>query len=650
MDNLNLFHELEAILRMNSRYCMEDGTLIKNKIVEDALSLEPELLKYILRHEGLKKIFFCEVNGVMVFDKVKFQHFVMNKSFLPDSYTSYKNKIGLTTDDGSFISESRHVVLAWPYKDCILEGGQTKEEAKRDEIFWSETLAPDEINRLTEPKAFAGFKRYDKDGEHDVEHLLPTDNLIIKGNNLLALYSLRKMYTNKIKLIYIDPPYNTGNDGFGYNDNFNHSSWLSFMRTRLMVARDLLSSDGLIFISIDTSRNNANGVVGSPEMPYLHIILDEIFGRKNFIGHLHWKKKKQPSFLSKIAGVMESILIYAKDESNIRKLQMGQTTDTTKRIDNADNPYSERTITKGIRFMGEPNFVIKKGKYQNKTMTTEFLQDVVVKDGRTQNDFKAIARYRTSQSEINKFCSRDLMYITANCSFRRFKTKDEMDAGKTITDLLLDWGQNQDATEELRKLFEITNDEKAFDNPKPELLMSNIILVATEKGDIVLDYHLGSGTTAAVAHKLERQYIGVEQMDYINTLDIPRLQKVIEGEQGGISKSANWQGGGSFVYCELAKANQQFVDEINKAKSHKALVAIWQKMQSTGYLNYKINVSTFEENAKDFESLSFDNQKRFLIECLDKNMLYIPVSDMESEEYAVSEEDKRLTKEFYKKK
>lgn len=649
MDNLNLFHELEAILRMNSRYCMEDGTLIKNKIVEDALSLEPELLKYILSHEGLKKNFFCEVNGVMVFDKVKFQHFVMNKSFLPDSYTSYKNKIGLTTDDGSFISESRHVVLAWPYKDCILEGGQTKEEAKRDEIFWSETLAPDEINRLTEPKAFAGFKRYDKDGEHDVEHLLPTDNLIIKGNNLLALYSLRKMYTNKIKLIYIDPPYNTGNDGFGYNDNFNHSSWLSFMRTRLMVARDLLSSDGLIFISIDTSRNNANGVVGSPEMPYLHIILDEIFGRKNFIGHLHWKKKKQPSFLSKIAGVMESVLIYAKDESNIGKLQMGQTTDTTKRIDNADNPYSERTITKGIRFMGEPNFVIKKGKYQNKTMTTEFLQDVVVKDGRTQNDFKAIARYRTSQSEINKFCLQDLMYITANCSFRRFKTKDEMDAGKTITDLLLDWGQNQDATEELRKLFEITNDEKAFDNPKPELLMSNIILVATEKGDIVLDYHLGSGTTAAVAHKLERQYIGVEQMDYINTLDIPRLQKVIEGEQGGISKSANWQGGGSFVYCELAKANQQFVDEINKAKSHKALVAIWQKMQSTGYLNYKINVSTFEENAKDFESLSFDNQKRFLIECLDKNMLYIPVGDMESEEYAVSDEDKRLTKEFYKK-
>ena len=116
------------------------------------------------------------MDGIFIFDKVKFQQFVMNKSFLPDSYPAYKNKIGLTTEDGRFISDSREVVLAWPYKDCMLEGGQTKEDAKRNEIFWSETLAPDEINRLTEPKAFTGFKRFDREGEHDVEHVLPTDN------------------------------------------------------------------------------------------------------------------------------------------------------------------------------------------------------------------------------------------------------------------------------------------------------------------------------------------------------------------------------------------------------------------------------------------------------------------------------------------
>ena len=194
MDNLHLYHELEALLKEDSKYRMDDGTLIKNKIVSDALNLNPELLKYLISNDNLKKNFFSELDEMLVFDKVKFQQFVMNKSFLPDSYTAYKNKIGLTTDDGRFISESREVVLAWPYKDCVLEGGQTKEDAKRDEIFWSETLAPDEINRLTEPKVFTGFKRYDRDGVHNVDHLRPTDNLIIKGNKLLTLYSLRKKY------------------------------------------------------------------------------------------------------------------------------------------------------------------------------------------------------------------------------------------------------------------------------------------------------------------------------------------------------------------------------------------------------------------------------------------------------------------------
>ena len=176
---------------MKDNFCSADGQLLKNSIVEAALSLQPKLIKLLLASEELTSRFFTEVDGVKVFDKVKFQRFVMNKSFLADSYTAYKNKIGLTDEDGRFLSESREVVLSWPYKDCMLEGGQTKEEAKRDEIFWSEILAPDAINRLTEPKAFTGFKRYEKDGEHHVEHLLPTDNLIIKGNNLLSLYSLR---------------------------------------------------------------------------------------------------------------------------------------------------------------------------------------------------------------------------------------------------------------------------------------------------------------------------------------------------------------------------------------------------------------------------------------------------------------------------
>jgi adenine-specific DNA-methyltransferase len=163
-----------------------------------------------------------------------------------------------------------------------------------------------------------------------------------------------------------------------------------------------------------------------------------------------------------------------------------------------------------------------------------------------------------------------------------------------------------------------------------------------------MDFFVGSGTTAAVALKMKRRFIAVDQMDYIGTETLKRLQKTIEGEQGGISQAVNWQGGGSFVYCELAKANQQFVEAIETAENNDALADIWQQMQATGYLNYKIDISTIDESATDFAALSLDDQKRFLIECLDKNMLYIPVSDMESEEYEISEEDKRLTKEFYK--
>lgn len=275
MDNLHLYHVLEETLRMEDNFCAADGQLLKNSIVEAALSLQPHLIKLLLTNDELSACFFVEVDGVKVFDKVKFQRFVMNKSFLADSYTAYKNKIGLTDEDGRFISESREVVLSWPYKDCVLEGGQTKEDAKRDEIFWSEILAPDAINRLTEPKAFAGFKRYDKDGEHDVEHLQDTDNIIIKGNNLLSLCSLRKKFSNSVKLIFIDPPYNTGNDSFGYNDSFKRSTWLTFMKNRLEVAKELLKDGGSIFIECDKN-----------EVFYLKVLCDMIFGNENFVSDI----------------------------------------------------------------------------------------------------------------------------------------------------------------------------------------------------------------------------------------------------------------------------------------------------------------------------------------------------------------------------
>ena len=641
MDNLHLYHILENVLRMEEQFCTTDGQLIKNSIVEAALSLQPKLIKLLLDNEELSANFFSDVEGVKVFDKVKFQRFVMNKSFLADSYTAYKNKIGLTDEDGRFLSESCEVVLSWPYKDCMLEGGQTKEDVKRDEIFWSETLAPDEITRLTEPKAFTGFKRYDKDGEHKVENLLLTDNIIIKGNNLLALYSLREKYKGRIKLIYIDPPYyfkkTTATDQFKYNSNFHLSTWLTFLKDRLSVAKSLLCTGGTIWISISEDG-----------MHYLKLVADRIFDKDCFVGTIPRRTRSGKSDVPfNFSQDFDWLLVYTNVGEDVDV--MGRNVERTyyESDDYPGQPWRLADLTKQTTAKERPNSFFtmidpKTGK------------EYPASEKRTWNVSKDTFQEYYDRGEIIFPDDYDFLNITKPYA-RKFK-KDDDKKGKLssiISDfqiqgflkaLLYDC-KNEKGNDEIDNLF--GRDE--FDYAKPEELVKTIIEATTQEGDIVMDFFSGSGTTIAVAHKMNRQYIGVEQMDYINTLDIPRLKDVINGEQGGISKSINWQGGGSFVYCELAKANGEFVEKIQAATTTEALKSIWTKMKETGYLNYKINIATIDANAADFEALSLDDQKRFLIECLDKNLLYIPFSDIDSEEYAISDEDKRLTKEFYKK-
>lgn len=236
---------------------------------------------------------------------------------------------------------------------------------------------------------------------------------------------------------------------------------------------------------------------------------------------------------------------------------------------------------------------------------------------------------------------------------RKFKDEDD-ESGKlsaVISDFLmqdflssvLGNSKNKDGNIEIDTLF--GRDE--FDYAKPENLIKSILEVSTEEGDIVLDYHLGSGTTAAVAHKMNRRYIGIEQMDYIQTLDVERLKKVILGEQGGISQAVNWQGGGSFVYCELAKSNQNIADQIEEAITTEELLGIWERMQETGFMSWKIEPKIINENAKDFSDLSLEDAKRFLIECLDKNLLYVPYSEIDNNEFLITEQDKIINKNFY---
>lgn len=243
--------ELERLLSQKEEFLVE-GALNKNKLAELARRYDPQLLNLLMTEPTTSSHFFSRLEeGVLVFKKDTFLQFLNNKEFLPDSFTAYKTKIGLATSDNKYLSENNEVVLNFPYKDCILEGGQTKEDANRQELFFNETLAPTEINRLLDDKVLTNFKRFDADGEHEVKEVSDTDNLIIKGNNLIALHSLKKRFAEKVKLIYIDPPYNTGNDSFGYNDSFNHSTWLTFIKNRFTIAKDLLSEDGVIFVQCD---------------------------------------------------------------------------------------------------------------------------------------------------------------------------------------------------------------------------------------------------------------------------------------------------------------------------------------------------------------------------------------------------------------
>lgn len=665
MDNLKLFRELETLLRTDSRYCMDDGTLIKNKIVSDALKLNPVLLKYLVSNESLKNNFFSEVDGIFIFDKVKFQQFVMNKSFLPDSYTAYKNKIGLTTEDGRFISDSREVVLAWPYKDCMLEGGQTKEDAKRNEIFWSETLAPDEINRLTEPKAFTGFKRFDREGEHDVEHVLPTDNLIIKGNNLLALYSLRNKFAGKIKLIYIDPPYyfvaNKSEDTFNYNSNFKLSTWCTFMKNRLEIARELLSEDGAIFVQI------SDDGVGE-----LHLILKDVFnrnGENNFINKITVKTKSPSGFASVNPGVFESaeyIIAFAKNKKrwtyNHQYVESQYDPNYKWYITNINAEYTQWNITdigeEVAVLNGFPNKAAAKEKL-NAAIFEKMVSDFALEHKNEVFQSTAIGEDAGSEVVEARNKSRQnagvvyqvernnhyTVYVYNGREMAFYAKKCRNIDGKEVPTVLLTNIWSDISYEGIAKEGNV----KLKGGKKPEKLIRRIVEMASNPGDIVLDFFAGSGTTASVVHKLGRQFITCDQLDSQIEMSLKRLKNVVCGDQSGISKLVNWQGGGSFVYCELAKANQQFIDDIEASETHEALTAIWKQMQATGYLNYKINISSLDENAADFAALSLDDQKRFLMECLDKNMLYIPVSDMESEEYAISEKDKQLTKEVYKK-
>ncbi|WP_343657619.1 site-specific DNA-methyltransferase [Chryseobacterium sp.] len=639
---MKLYQTLEKQIKKEPNYVSDNGEIKKWVVLNKAQNFDEELIGLLLEDSDLKEKFFIKVKDVWVFKQNLFIQFLEQKNYLNDSYTQFKNKVGLTID-GKHLKQRNEVSLVWPFKDCVLEGGQSREEDKKEEIFFNEVLAQDEITELLDPKVLTNAKRFDKDGEHHFDQFnrdengTITDNLIIKGNNLLALHSLKKEFAGKVKLIYIDPPYNTGNDSFQYNDNFNESSWLTFMKNRLEIAKGLLSKDGKIFVQCDDN-----------EQAPLKILLDEVFKKQNFVETFIWKNTDNaPTLSNKSRKNIEFIHCYEKVLDS--KSYIGRESDNDDApLLNSGNPitileFKPKTIEFKI-----PDGIYKKQKYDK----IELLNDLLVKNGRNETTIQLKGRFKWQQSFLDAEIDDGTYFIIKSNKFSiRYQRKSSSNIApdKLIDEVYLSKAIGIETNEDSKKHIKFLN--LNFDSfPKPESLIGFLIKAVTNENDIILDYHLGSGTTASTAHKMNRQYIGIEQMDYIETVAVERLKKVINGEQGGISKSVNWQGGGSFIYLELKKYNQTFIEKIEGAKDEKTLLQIWEEMKAKSFLNYNVDIQKQEQHIEDFKTLSLQEQKQHLCELLDKNQLYVNLSSLKDENFACTPEEQKVTQAFYQLK
>lgn len=548
---LKIFQHMQNLLKKSENFTDKEGNIFVHTVLEATENLDPELIGLLLGDEKAKEQFFISVEGALVLNQNKLIEFFTMNEFSKNSYTSYTNKIGLIKKD-SFIKKFDNVVLAWPHKDCILEGGQSKDDEKNNEVFYNEILSRDEIDRLFEPKALTDIKRYTHEGVENNPEITEDDNLIIKGNNLIALHGLKKKYAGKVKLIYIDPPYNTGNDSFNYNDKFNHSTWLTFMKNRLEVAKELLRDDGGIFISCDDN-----------EQAYLKVLMDEIFGRDNFIINFAVIRSEGGGLAKQAVKGHDSLLLYAKKIDNFIPLKKPK------------DIRGQKIIKDDKEYWIEDDWLRKEfGKYgtchyeeietikglDKKNEIDEGIASGIYELVKKKNGLNAVGRLRLIEEDGTKFYS-VLKHLNA--------------AGNS----------------DLENLGFINQ----FSFPKPVSLLKEIISGATffskNKNDIILDFHAGSGTTAHAVLDLNkedggnRQFILIEQMDYIETVTCERVKKVIEKN-----------GEGSFIYAELKQ------------------------------------IDTFEDAE---------------IGKLNKNMHYLPVSEIEDEEYGISTEEIALNKQFY---
>lgn len=631
-------HVKKILASFNGKY-MTGDVLKRTAIIEDLDKYDDQLMEALLSDQLIHDTYTKKIAGVEVFEVNQFVSMLEFKDYWEDSYTKYSNKIGLTAG-GKFIDENEDVVLDFPYKDCVLKAGMTKEDAKdNDEPFLNEVIAKPEIDELLEPKVFVNAKRYDADGEHEADSFTDTDNLIIKGNNLIALYSLKKRYAGKVKLIYLDVPYNTGSDSFKYNDRFNQSTWLTFVKNRLDIANDLLTDDGVIFVHLDDN-----------EVKYLGVIMDEIFGPSNFVELITVVNNPRGRDYGGIANMHEFIYVYQKSEKTV----LNPIVDTEKKF-----PFSDKFGGFEIRELRNRNTAFHIGNRPNLCypvyvdLNSEdengFYKVSLTKDAnytfevmpKKSQGIQTVWRWGKDKFELNR--EKNLVAKRMKDGYFSIQEKYRKNT-KMARSVWWDKEVNGErGTIHLREMF----GNKVFAFPKPEGTLKRVIEIGSNEGDLVLDFFMGSATTQAVAMKMHRRFIGIEQMDYINTVSVPRLQKVIEGEQGGISKDVDWQGGGSFVYAELMEKNGGYVKDVMSAKKMSELFDVFERMKDTTDFDFRVDLEKFQQELHGFSDV--DEARRELLRILDKNQLYYNYANIDDSNVRdlVDDADYKFNKSFY---
>ncbi|GAA7187846.1 site-specific DNA-methyltransferase [Helicobacter pylori] len=610
----------------------------KERLETLILQNDEKLLTFMLENQNAndyKNAFFKTIANVLVFNQKALLECLTKE--LENSFTRFANKIGLYSQGypkDHPIKSSELVVLNFPFKDNVLLGNAKDNSAKTNECFYHEILHKKEIDALFKQKALCRFEMH---GEGDLESALKdrNTNYLIKGNNLIAIHSLKKKFAKQVKCIYIDPPYNTGNDSFNYNDNFNHSSWLVFMKNRLEAAREFLSDNGVIFVQCDDN-----------EQAYLKVLMDEIFLRENFVSCITHIVKPEGRMYGQVAKTHEYILVYAKNINNLIFNEIEKEGHAFSYVDEKGGFDLQGLENRNFRAFNGLNipslryglFIDENQKDSNGFMPVfgEYRDGLTEVFPDSRNGFDLVWRWgkekalKENHSLVGVFKDRLRVFQKVRSNTTRAKS--------------IFWDKSmitQKGTEEVKQIFKT----QIFDFPKPEALISRILEISTQENDLVLDFFAGSGTTCAVAHKMKRRYIGIEQMDYIETITKERLKKVIEGEQVGISKKCDFKGGGSFVYAELKEVNLEIKKQILNANSKSECLKIFETL--SGRFLKRADCKIDEIDSEEFHNLDLNEQKRICCACLDSNEDYLNLGDMDEDAWEIDDSTKKYNEIFY---